>query len=225
MGFHIDVRIDMSERQKRWMRAASVVLVPAALLVTTMSIGHATLGSGGPPSDLAWIGSAKPVSAANLKANLLDLQGQLTTLEKPTALRYVGTSNGTVAGGNTASATNVVLFKTKSYDTSTAYTPSTGVFRAPSTALYQISSFVFVHACTLATSQGGVLELEVNGSVVAYLAGYHASTSMTDDMFFSGTDTLQLTAGDILTVDLVNQCTNNTSLDDISALTIRQVSQ
>jgi hypothetical protein len=70
MGIHIDVRIDLSERQKRFMRWCVVT----GSAIAALGIGVAFAGG----IDTSWISSGQPVNALSLSNDLNGLQEQIS---------------------------------------------------------------------------------------------------------------------------------------------------
>lgn len=70
MSIHVDVRLNLSERQKRIVRAAVV----SGAVLASLGIGLAVAA----PIDTTWVVSGQPIPASSLKGNLDGLQQQIT---------------------------------------------------------------------------------------------------------------------------------------------------
>lgn len=94
----------------------------------------------------------------------------------------------------TATANSPFVFDMVTFDTTGSYNPSTGIYTAPSSGLYEISTVLQING---AGNNAGIF-VSINGGIVWFIADIGTETNNVT----SGSTSLYLTAGDQVAIEL-----------------------
>lgn len=142
------------------------------------------------------------------------------------AVRAVQSSGQSIT--NTGTGVNLVWDASKPVDTHNAFVASTGIFTAPVSAFYAISTRIrYVSAAWAATNESGMIVLK-NGANVGLLNDHITEATVTKEEFLTGTDVQYLKKGETLNIQAFNTRTGGaTALQTnagVNIITINSIS-
>lgn len=116
--------------------------------------------------------------------------------------------------------TDTVVFGTVDYDLRSAYNASTGEYTCPITGYLQVSCNLLFQSSLYAGGERAFIAAYLNGSQLATLGAHYNIGAATTAMDVSGTGTIPVTAGDVVTVRTGNNRTAGATLLNTNGTTV-----
>lgn len=196
--------------------ATTTIILPAASYTYT-------IGGGGPGGVGVGTGSGSGGAGGTGKITVeihYDDKEILPSAEMLYQVPYARATNATTSIGGSATK---VINATETFDSASAYDPSTGLFTCPSTGLYRVSAFIRFSntAWTAGTTQE--LYLYKNGGSQSILARNVMQSSVTQTTGLSGTDTVECVKGDTLSIYALQDSGSGVTLDGNTSVAFEKV--